>query len=250
MKFQGKSALVTGSSEGIGYAIAAGLVAQGAKVMLNARREDRLAEAARGLGSGASYVAGDIADPADAKRIIDETVARQGGLDLLVNNVGVLFGGMIGGIGLDDVQRMATVNLTGTIAVTDAAVRVMRERPGAAILMISSQAAFNLMPGLSVYGAIKAGIEYLTRCWAVELAPAGIRVNCIRPGAMDTPQFRAVEPYAPKMREQLIKGSLIKRIGVAEDLVPAALLLLHEQEGAFITGAIWSVDGGITLDRS
>jgi NAD(P)-dependent dehydrogenase (short-subunit alcohol dehydrogenase family) len=250
MKFQGKSALVTGSSEGIGYAIAAGLVAQGARVMLNGRREDKLAEAARALGSAASYVVGDVSDPAAAPRIVDETVARQGGLDLLVNNVGVLFAGMVGGLDLDGVQRMMSVNLTGTILMTDAAVRVMRGRPGAAILLISSQAAFNLVPGITVYGATKAAIEYLARGWAVELAPAGIRVNCLRPGGTDTPAFRTGEAYMPGMREQFIKGSLIKRIATPEDMVAPALLLLDEKDGAFITGSIMTVDGGCTLDRS
>ncbi|WP_437969228.1 SDR family oxidoreductase [Sorangium sp. So ce260] len=244
MTFEGKSALLTGASEGIGFAIAEALVQKGARVVIVARREDKLSEAVQRLGRGASYVVGDVADPATARRAVAETVARHGGLDLLVNNAGVLVPGTLATYSAEDVDHMLGVNLRGTFAFTQAAVAPLTGRKGAAILMVSSIARRANVPGTSMYGATKVGLIYLTRSWAIELAPAGIRVNCISPGLTDTPALRSAARHIPSLVEDQISRALIKRAAPPEEIARVALMLLDERSSGFVTGSNWDVDGG------
>lgn len=249
MRFAGKSALVTGASEGIGFAIAAGLIEEGARVVLVARREDKLAEATRRLGPNASYVVGDVVSPETAERAIEAAVSRHGGLDLLVNNAGVLIPGMLGTLSLEDVDTQLSVNLRGTVVFTNAAVKAMSGRQGASVLLISSAVAKRNIPGLSIYGATKAAMIYLTQTWAIELAAQGIRVNALCPGAIETPAFRVAAQVIPNFEEFTLSNSLIKRVAPAEELARHALTLLDEKESGFVTSAVWDVDGGWQLAR-
>lgn len=247
MRFEGKSALVTGASEGIGLAIAAGLVKEGARVVLVARREDKLARAVQQLGPASSSVVGDVADASCAERAVAETVARHGGLDLLVNNAGVLLPGTVGEQSLEDVDRMLAVNLRATILFTRAAVAPMTGRPGAAVLLISSCAARMPTPGTTTYGATKAAQLYLAKAWAIELAPAGIRVNALCPGATDTPAMHTAERAIPGLIDANIATNLIKRMAPSAEIAEIALTLLDERRSGFVTGATWDVDGGYRL---
>ncbi|MFY0563119.1 SDR family NAD(P)-dependent oxidoreductase [Archangium lansingense] len=249
MRFAGKSALVTGGSEGIGFAIAAGLVEEGARVVLVARREDKLEEAVRKLGPHASYVVGDAASQETAARAVEAALSRHGGLDLLVNNAGILRPGPIGEMSLEDVDAMLAVNVRATVVFTNAAVKVLSGRKGAAILNISSAAGRRPLPNISMYGATKAAVQHLTQTWAIELASRGIRVNCLCPGATGTPAFNAVKQLVPGFEEQTLEKSLIKRVAPPEELARHALTLLDEKDGGFVTGAIWDVDGGYQLNR-
>jgi NAD(P)-dependent dehydrogenase (short-subunit alcohol dehydrogenase family) len=235
---------VTGASEGIGFAIAAALVREGARVVLVAQREEKLAEAARKLGPRASFVVGDVGEANCARRAVAETVARHGGLDLLVNNAGILLPGKMGDHPLDHLDRMLSVNLRGTVLFTDAAVGPMTGRPGAAILLISSCAARSPAPTATVYGATKAAQNFLAGAWAVELAPAGIRVNSLCPGPTDTPAMDAAARAIPGLIESNITTNLIKRMGTAEEVAEIALTLLDERLGGYVTGAVWNIDGG------
>jgi len=247
MRFKGKSALVTGGSEGIGFAIAKGLVDEGARVVISARREEPLRDAVAKLGTNASYVIGDISDAAAPERMVSETVARHGGLDLLVNNAGVLVAGELGQLERKGVEAMIAINLTGTVMVTDAAVKVMKGRPGASILMISSVVGQRALPGAGVYSATKAAEIQLTRVWAIELAKHGIRINALCPGPIDTPAFRAAAAAIPGFVEMTHRITLLSRVASTDELVPSALLLLDERAGSFTTGAVWEVDGGYLL---
>lgn len=249
MRFAGKSAVITGGSEGIGFAIAAGLVEEGARVVLVARREDKLEEAVRKLGPRASHVVGDVANQETAARAVEVAVSRHGGLDLLVNNAGILRPGAIGAMSLEDVDAMFSVNLRGTVVFTNEAVKVMSGRKGAAILNISSSAGRRPLPMISIYGATKAAVQHLTQTWAIELAARGIRVNCLCPGAIETPAFRSVADRVPGFEQAALDKSLIKRILPAEELARHALTLLDERDGGFVTGSIWDVDGGYQLNR-
>jgi len=249
MRFAGKSAVITGASEGIGFAIAAGLAKEGARVVLVARREDKLEEAVRKLGPQASYVVGDVASQDTAARAVEAAVRRHGGLDLLVNNAGILRPGAIGAMSLEDVDAMFSVNVRGTVVFTNEAVKVMSGRKGAAILNISSAAGRRPLPMISIYGATKAAVQHLTQTWAIELAARGIRVNCLCPGAIETPAFRSVADVVPGFEQAALDKSLIKRILPAEELARHALTLLDERDGGFVTGSIWDVDGGYQLNR-
>ncbi|KFE62751.1 SDR family NAD(P)-dependent oxidoreductase [Hyalangium minutum] len=249
MRFEGKSALITGASEGIGFAIAAGLVKEGARVVMVARREEVLAEAARKLGPNASYLVGDVASTETAERAVEAAVSRHGGLDLLVNNAGILRPGTVAELSMEDVDAMLAVNLRSAVAFTHSAVKPLSQRKGAAILMISSAVGRIPLPGMSVYGATKAAMQHLTLTWAIELAEKGIRVNCLCPGAIETPAFRAAAQQIPHLEQWTLANSLIKRMAPAEELARHALTLLDEKEGGFVTGAVWDVDGGYQLQR-
>lgn len=244
MRFKGKSALITGASEGIGFGIAEALVKEGAQVMLSARREGPLAEAAKKLGDAASYVIGDVADEAAAERMVAETVARHGALDMVVNNAGIFLPGRVGQQPTAAIDTMLGVNLRGTILVTQAAVRAMAGRRGS-ILLIGSATGQVPTRGASVYGATKAALLYLTQVWAMELAPAGIRVNCLCPGGTETPALDAVAAAVPGFRESALNGQLIKRFASVEEIARVALLLLDEEKGGYATGSIWNLDGGL-----
>ncbi|UQA61256.1 SDR family NAD(P)-dependent oxidoreductase [Polyangium aurulentum] len=248
MRFTGKSAIVTGGSEGIGFGIAAGLVREGARVVLVARREEKLAEAARALGGAASYVVGDAGSPAVAEAAVKAAVERHGGLDLLVNNAGLLLPGGIETQSMDEVEIMFGVNLRSAISFVRAALGVMRGRPGAAILNISSASGHIPSAGTGVYGALKAGLNHLTKVWAIELAPLGIRVNGLSPGPVDTPALAHVTSIIPDLPAKSAQSTLVRRIASVEEIVGPALCMLDERDGAFVNGTIWNVDGGFMME--
>lgn len=247
MRFEGKSAIVTGASEGIGFAIAAGLVEGGARVVLVARREDKLAAAVAKLGEGASYVVGDVAEAATADRAVEAAVSRHGGLDLLVNNAGILLPGVIGKQPIEHIDTILGVNLRGTILFTRAAVGAMSGRKGASILLVSSATGGFPTPGLSVYGATKAALFYMAKVWAMELAPQGIRVNCLSPGGTETPALEAAAKMIPGLREGSIASNLIKRHATSEEIAGPALFLLDEHTAGYVTGSSWDITGGYHL---
>lgn len=248
MRFRGKSALVTGASEGIGFAIAAGLCAEGAHVLLVARRADRLADAAIRMGPCAAISPGDAGDARTAERAVAQAIHLFGGLDLLVNNAGALLPGAVDTQPLEEVDTMIAINLRAPIAFTRAAATVMQGRPGATILCISSATGRTPVPGAGVYGATKAALNYLVRTWAIELAPLGIRVNGLSPGATDTPAYHAFADVVPGFAQETIATNLIKRVAPAEEIARIALHLLDDRESGYVTGAIWDVDGGYRLD--
>jgi NAD(P)-dependent dehydrogenase (short-subunit alcohol dehydrogenase family) len=248
MRFEGKSVIVTGGSEGIGFGIAAALVREGARVVLVARREDKLAQAAGALGDAASYVVGDAGLVAVAEAAVKAAVERHGGLDLLVNNAGLLLPGVVATQSMDDVDRMFGVNLRSAIVFVRAAMGAMRGRPGAAILNISSASGHIPSAGTGVYGAFKAGLDHLTKVWAIELAPLGIRVNGLSPGPVDTPALAQVTSIIPDLPAKSAQSTLLKRIARVEEIVRPALSLLDERDGAYVNGTIWHVDGGFMLE--
>lgn len=248
MRFEGRSAIVTGASEGIGFAIARQLAAAGAGVVLTARREPELAAAAQRIGPRASYVACDMADPGSAQRAVDHAVRVNGGLDLLVCNAGILIPGAVATQSMVQVQQVVTVNLLGTIAMVGAAAPVLARHGEAAIVVISSSIGRRPAAGLGVYGATKAALHYLVPTWAIELAPAGVRVNAICAGITDTPGLRAAAAHAPGLEKAVIRTNLVKRIAAAEEIAEPALILLDNVVSGFTTGSVWDVDGGYQRD--
>jgi NAD(P)-dependent dehydrogenase (short-subunit alcohol dehydrogenase family) len=248
MRFEGKSVIVTGGSEGIGFGIAAALVGEGARVVLVARREDKLAQAAGELGDAASYVVGDAGLSAVAEAAVKAALERHGGLDLLVNNAGLLLPGVVATQSMEEVDRMFGVNLRSAIVFVRAAMGAMRGRSGAAILNISSASGHIPSAGTGVYGAFKAGLDHLTKVWAIELAPLGIRVNGLSPGPVDTPALAQVTSIIPDLPAKSAQSTLLKRIARVEEIVRPALCMLDERDGAYVNGTIWHVDGGFMLE--
>jgi len=250
----GKVALVTGGGSGIGHGIAAKLAAAGARVAISGRRRETLEAAVRaitGAGGEALAVAGDVVRRQDASRMVEETVAAWGGLHILVNNAGVAPGGPLSKMTDEDIDAVIDVDLKGPIHVTRAALPHLRRHKddgGAVVINISSSVTHSVVVNTSVYSAAKAGVDQLTRCWALELAPDRVRCNAICPGIVDTPIFRAMMPEAAVERflKQAAKLTPLGRPGRPQDIAALALYLAGP-ESEWMTGAVITLDGGISL---
>lgn len=246
MRFQGKTAIVTGAGGGIGEAYARGVAREGASVVigdLNEEGAEEVAASIRDSGRSAMAVKVDVADPASADAMAKATIAEFGGIDLLVNNAAI-YGGMqlntLMSVDLDYYNRFMSVNMNGALHVTRACVDSMTSRGGGVIVNQSSTAAY--MAG-GFYSIAKAALNALTISMATELGSKNIRVNAIAPGPTDTKATRSVVgDYA----EQLVKGLPLKRLGQPEDHVGMLLFLLSD-DASWITGQIYCVDGGQTV---
>lgn len=247
MRFENHVAIVTGGGGGIGFGIAQGLIEEGARVVIVGRRENVLQEAVAVLGPAAGYIAGDISNPAHAQHMVDETLNRYGRLDMLVNNAAIrLLERPIGQQPLEDIDLLIDVNLRGSILITNAAVPHLLNSPAPAILNISSASGRSPAAFTGVYGATKIALIHLTRVWAIELAPK-VRVNCLCPGPTHTPAFEQVRAIFPPLEEVAAADTLLGRVSDVSDVVPACLMLLDSQDGAYITGAVLDVDGGYQI---
>ncbi|MFW0788816.1 SDR family oxidoreductase [Gordonia sp. CPCC 205333] len=237
MRFENKTAIVTGAAGGIGEAYARGLAAEGARVVV-ADVNDELGEKVA-ADIGGTYIHTDVADEDSAKHLVAQTVETYGKIDYLVNNAAI-YGGMkldfLITVPWDYYKKFMSVNLDGALNVTRAAYAEMNA--GGAIINQSSTAAW-LYSGF--YGLAKVGINGLTQQLAVELGGQNIRVNAIAPGPIDTEATRTTTPS--NMVKDIVNGLALKRMGTTEDLVGMCLFLLSD-EAQWITGQIFNVDGG------
>jgi len=181
-------AIVTGSSKGIGLAIARGLLARGDRVVINGRKQDELERAARDLGSADRVLAvrADVRQPKDAARLVDEAVARFGGLDVLVNNAGIGKFANVADMSLDDWHAIIETNLSAVFYCTRSAIGAMRRRGGGFIVNISSLAGKNAFPGGSAYCASKAALNQFSEALMQEVRYDNIRVSYVMPGSVAT----------------------------------------------------------------
>lgn len=242
---EGRAALVTGASSGIGRGIAVALGAAGARVVGVARNEQGLAET-RALigaagGTATSYVA-DLAEPTAGHRAVDAVMEAHGRLDILVNAAGVQRRRPAFEVTEEDWDAMLAVNLKSLFFLSQAAARRMAERRSGAIINITSLTSVIGIPELSVHGAIKGAVTQLTKALAVEWATVGIRVNAIGPGRIRTPMTEPVFSD-PAVRERFVSLIPMGRGGTPEDLAGAAVFLASDAS-AYVTGQTIYVDGG------
>jgi 3-oxoacyl-[acyl-carrier protein] reductase len=235
---EGKTALVTGGSRGIGRAIALELARAGANVTLSSRTGKDEAEAVASE-AGAKAVQADVADPDDAKRLVDEA----GELDILVNNAGVTRDGLLARMPDDDWNDVIATNLSGVFHMCRAASRGMMKRRGGSIVNISSIVGLRGNPGQTNYSASKAGIIGFTKALARELGNRSVRANVVAPGYVDT---RLTQVIADQMKELMLANTPLGRFGAPEDIA-AAVRFLSSDEAAFITGEVLLVDGGLGI---
>jgi NAD(P)-dependent dehydrogenase (short-subunit alcohol dehydrogenase family) len=245
-ELEGRVALVTGATSGIGRATALRFGREGARVALVGRNAESLAEVAGEFEGGeALAVRADVTDEADAERAVRETVERFGGLDVLVNAAGVIGNGTVENTSLSDWDAMMGVNLRTVFHLMQLAAPHLARRPGN-VVNVSSVTGLRAFPGVLAYCVSKAGVDQLTRCAALELAPKGVRVNAVNPGVVVTEIHRrggmAEESYANFLEHS--KGTHpLGRVGSAAE-VAELILFLASDRAAWITGATYSIDGG------
>lgn len=243
----GKVAVITGSSRGIGAAIAKTLAAQGAKVVVNHRNSSKGAEevaaAIKAGGGEAMVVQADVGQNGEAQRLIKETVDTYGQIDILVNNAGVTRDTLIMTMKDEDWNLVLQTNLTSAFYCSKAAIRPMMKKRNGRIINITSVVGLAGQAGQTNYAASKAGIIGFTKALAREVGSRNITVNAVAPGFVPT----ALTDVLP---EEMIKSTVantpLGRLGTAEE-VAYAVLFLASDEAAFITGHVLTVDGGLVM---
>jgi 3-oxoacyl-[acyl-carrier protein] reductase len=239
----GQKALVTGASGGIGGAIASALHAQGATVMLAGTREAALRALAAELGDRAHVLTADLSQPDEPERLIRETEAALGGLDILVSNAGVTRDGLAMRMKDEDWLAVLEVNLTAGFRLIRATLRGMLRRRHGRIVSITSLVGVVGNPGQANYAASKAGMIGMTKSIAAEVATRGITVNCVAPGFITTAM---TDKLTDDQRARGTAAIPIERFGTPEE-VAAAVVYLASGEAAYVTGQTIHVNGGMVM---
>jgi len=243
----GRVALVTGSSRGIGRAVAEILAQAGATIILNGRSDtDRLSAAATEIGSrygvDTAAIAADVANADEVAAMVQTIFKSFGRLDVLVNNAGILKDGLIGMIRSDDLNSTIAINTIGTLNCIQSGARLM-QRNGGSIINMSSIIGVRGNAGQLVYSASKGAVIAATLAAAKELAPRGIRVNAIAPGYIDTDMIRSIPP---EIHQQRLDSIAAARIGTPQDVAETALFLASDLS-RYVTGQVIGVDGGMLV---
>jgi NAD(P)-dependent dehydrogenase (short-subunit alcohol dehydrogenase family) len=240
----GRTALVTGSSRGIGLAVARALAAAGAKVVLNSRDPDAARAAAEQVGNGAVGIAADLGSPAGAAGLVEGALDALGSLDILVNNAGMAMAAESIGLSAADWQRTIDLDLSAVFYCAQAAGRHMLARGSGAIVNISSVQAFTPLARRVAYAASKAGVIGVTKALAVEWAPA-VRVNAVAPGYVATQMVEELVLAGRVNAEAIAARTPMRRMAQPEEIAAAVVFLASDAAG-YITGETLMVDGGWT----
>jgi 3-oxoacyl-[acyl-carrier protein] reductase len=245
-KLEGKVALVTGASRGIGAAIAERLAADGANVVVNyvnAQREaEAVAERVRRAGVLAVVIKADVGDPEQATRLVHDAVGQLGRLDILVNNAVMIEMEPMGAIDPARVRAQFATNVDGVIATVQAAIAHLPS-DGGRVINISSLVVSHPMAGLTVYAATKGALEAMTRTWARELGPKGITVNAVAPGPVETDAMRMNTDDAT--RAVFVQRTALGRLGLPTDIADV-VAFLASADARWVTGQVLAATGGFT----
>jgi 3-oxoacyl-[acyl-carrier protein] reductase len=246
-KLEGKVALVTGASKGIGAEIAAVLAAQGAAVAVNysASKEgaDRVVAEITRKGGKAVAVPGNLTDPAQVKRLVAETVKAFGVIDILVNNAGIYEFAPLDNITPEHFHKHFDLNVLGLLLVSQEAVRHFNAK-GGSIINISSGVSTLTPPNAAVYTATKASVDAITSVLSKELAPRKIRVNAVNPGMIATEGVVSAGLHEGDMRKWIESATPLARIGKVEEIAPAVAFFASD-DASYITGETLHVTGGL-----
>jgi NAD(P)-dependent dehydrogenase (short-subunit alcohol dehydrogenase family) len=256
MRFSGKVAIVTGGGTGIGKAVAAGLVREGAQVVINGRRADVLKATAAEIDASGARVhthAGDIGQPETGNALVAAATERFGGVDILMNNAGIFAPKPFLEHTEADFDRFLTTILKGKFFMAQAAAKAMQKRGGGAIVQTGSMWALQAIGATpsSAYSLANAGVHQMVKNLAIELASHNIRINAVAPAVVETPVYDTFIPA------DQVKGVLagfntfhpLGRNGQAEDIADA-LLFLASDAARWITGTVLPVDGGVMAGRA
>jgi 3-oxoacyl-[acyl-carrier protein] reductase len=243
----GKVAVVTGASKGIGAATAKALAAAGASVVVNyaSSREgaDRVVAAIKSGGGKAIAVKGNVAKSADVQNLFDKAKAEFGKIDVLVNNAGIYKFDPIENVTEDEFHRQFNTNVLGTLLATREAVKHFGNH-GGSVINITSVASTNAVPTASVYSATKGALEAVTRVLAAELGPRRIRVNSIAPGGVETEGLHAAGVIGTDFEKQTVANTPLGRLGQPDDIAKVAVFLASDDSG-WLTGERLQASGGL-----
>lgn len=243
---EGKTAVVTGGGKGLGFAIAQAFIRQNAKVIIIGRNESQLREACKTLEENCHYELFDLSDLSGIPSFVESIEKKFGPVDILVNNAGINMKKDFPEVTDEDFSEVIRINQQAVFTLSREFSKKMLPRKSGNILMISSMAARYGIPKVIAYTASKAAVEGMTQAMAVELSPAGIRVNCIAPGFIETDMSSKALNSDPERKQKVLSRTPMKRLGKPEDIGHAAVYLASNAAG-YITGVILPVDGGNSI---
>ena len=249
MSFEGKAALVTGSSKGIGAAVAIELARQGANVTINCHssrdQAEQVADEIRGLGRKALVIAADVSEQAAVEDMVRQTVEAFGSLDCFVSNAVYSDRQLMVDADMVGFKRTIDVSMWGAFfGVRAASQQMLKQGSGGAITVISSPHAIIPIPTAMAYNMSKAAIDHMARTAAIELVRHGIRVNIFHPGWIDTPGERKF--FSEEQLQQGAESLPMKRMGTAEEMARGVCFTLSD-DSAYMTGSTMTMDGGVGL---
>lgn len=239
----GKKALITGATGGLGAEIARALHHQGASVVLSGTRKEKLDTLAKELGDRAYVIACDLSNSEETQRLIPEVEATLGGLDILVNNAGLTQDGLMLRMSDEQWSKVLEVNLTSCFRLSREAIKGMMKQRSGRIINITSIVGVTGNAGQANYAASKAGLIGLSKSLAAEVATRGITVNCIAPGFIESPMTSVLNE---KQRENILSAIPQGAIGVPQDIA-ASVVYLASDEAKYVTGQTLHVNGGMTM---
>ena len=246
-RFEGKAAIVTGASRGIGREIALLLASEGAKVAVNYSgskdKADEVVQLIKDAGGDAFAIQADVSNPDSVKNMIDKTIESFGSIDILVNNAGITKDNLLMRMKEDEWDDVININLKGVFLCTKGVSRQMMRQRAGKIVNVASVVGVVGNPGQANYVAAKAGVIGLTKTTAKELASRNINVNAVAPGFISTDMTDALNE---DMQKQLLAGIPLGKLGSPEDIAKTVLFLLSE-DASYITGQTIHVDGGMVM---
>jgi NAD(P)-dependent dehydrogenase (short-subunit alcohol dehydrogenase family) len=237
-KLQGKVAVITGGTTGIGFAAAKLFVEEGAYVVITGRRQKELDEAVKAVGENVTGVQGDVSKLADLDRLYNTFKAQRRRIDVVFANAGLAEFAALGNITEEHFDRLFNVNVKGALFTVQKALPLMND--GGSIILTGSVASIKGTPAFWVYGATKAAIRNFVRGWTIELKDRRIRSNVLSPGPTETP---LVDLQPPEAIERIVSTIPMGRMGSSEEIAKAALFLASD-DSSFVTGIELFVDGG------
>jgi NAD(P)-dependent dehydrogenase (short-subunit alcohol dehydrogenase family) len=250
MKLDGKVALITGGTEGMGYSTAKLFLEEGARVVITGRSKEKGARAVKSLGKlgRVRFVQGDVSRATSARRMVETTVKAFGRIDILFNNAGVYLEKLAEDTSEEEWDRVLDINLKGTFLVTKFAIPYMKRQRSGAIINNSSDAGLVGNRSCPAYCASKGALTIMSKAMALDYAKYGIRINTVNPGCIDTPMLAQEARASGDARRYMRRTRAdhpIGRVGTPEEVAHAVLFLASEEAG-FVTGAALSIDGGLT----